>query len=620
MAEFSSAAPAVPPTNGQLIRRLLGLAWRYRMHCIGVLLLQLVLLGMGIAGLSFTGLGIDFIRAHVQGVPLGENPLHLAPPEGWAPLHVLGLLAGSILVFALSRALLNYTYAVSINKLVQQKLVVDLRAEVYDKLQRLSFRFFDANTTGSIITRVTGDVQAVRMFVDQVLMQSVIMMISLTMYVVYMVSLHPGLTLACLATTPLLAIMSTWFSGKIQPEYARNRTLFERMVQTLAESIQGIAVTKGFGREDEDRARFDAANQAVYDQQRGIFWRVSLFSPAVGLLTRINMLVLLGYGGWLVMQGQLPLGAGLIVFAGLLEQFSGQVNSVATLVNSVQQSLIGARRVFEILDAPVEIQSAPDAVRRPRLNGAVRFDNVSFAYTGITPVLREISLDVKPGQRVAILGPTGAGKSVLMSLIPRFFDPTAGCLLIDGIDARRLRLDDLRRNIGVVFQESFLFSNTVAANIAFGHPGATPEQIVKAAKIAAAHDFITALPEGYETVLGESGSGLSGGQRQRLAIARAVLLEPAIMLLDDPTAAIDSETEHEIFEALERAIAGRTTFIVAHRLSTLRRADFIIVMEHGRIVQRGTHEQLMRMPGSYRRIARLQLVDGRDLRGAEEGA
>lgn len=620
MDEPPPTTAAAAPSNGELIRRLLGLAWRYRLHCIGVLLLQLVLLTMGIAGLSFTGLGIDYIRSQIEGVPLADNPLHLTPPKDWPPLQVLGLISGLILVFALSRAVLNYAYAVSINKLVQQKLVVDLRAEVYDKLQRLSFRFFDANTTGSIITRVTGDVQSVRMFVDQVLMQSVIMVISLSVYVVYMVSLHPGLTLACLATTPVLALMSAWFSRKIQPEYARNRTLFERMVQTMAESIQGIAVTKGFGREAEDRARFDAANQAVFDQQSGIFWKVSLFSPAVGLLTRINMLVLLGYGGWLVMQGQLPLGTGLIVFAGLLEQFSGQVNSVATLVNSVQQSLIGARRVFEILDAPIEVQNAPDAMRRERLRGEVRFENVSFAYTGITPVLRDIGLEVKPGQCVAILGPTGAGKSVMMSLVPRFFDPTAGRLLIDGIDVRQLHLDDLRRNIGLVFQESFLFSNTVAANIAFGHPDATMEQIVKAAKIAAAHDFIMALPQGYDTVLGESGSGLSGGQRQRLAIARAVLLEPAILLLDDPTAAIDSETEHEIFEALERAISGRTTFIVAHRLSTLRRADFIIVMEHGRIVQRGTHEELMKMPGAYRRVAHLQLVDGRDLENPEDAA
>ena len=613
---------AASVSNWTLIRRLWGLAWRYRARCLEVLGLQLVLLTLGLGGLSLTGVGIDYIR-HILGrehptlatpaIPPPHLKFGLSLPEGWPPLQVIFLIAGLILALAVVRAFLNYAYTVSINRLVQQRLVVDLRGEIYDKLQRLSFRFFDANTTGSIITRVTGDVQSVRMFVDQVLIQSLIMVISLTVYIIYMVSLHPGLTLACLASTPLLWVMSTIFSRKIQPAYAHNRTLVERMVQNLAESIQGIQVTKGFGREAEDRARFFASNQAVLEQQHSIFWRVSLFSPAVGFLTRINMMVLLGYGGWLVLRGELPLGTGLIVFAGLLEQFSGQVNQVATVVNSVQQSLIGARRVFEILDAPIEVKSLPGAQARPRLAGAVSFENVSFAYDGIDPVLRDISLEVRPGQCVAILGATGAGKSVLMSLIPRFWDPTSGCVRLDGIDARELKLDDLRRNIGLVFQESFLFSNTVAANIAFGHPDATPAQIEKAARIAAAHDFIVKLPKGYDTILGESGNSLSGGQRQRLAIARAVLLEPPILLLDDPTAAIDSETEHEIFEALDRAIAGRTTFIVAHRLSTLRRADFILVMEDGRIVQRGRHEELMRVPGPYLRVANLQLLDGREL-------
>jgi len=354
-------------------------------------------------------------------------------------------------------------------------------------------------------------------------------------------------------------------------------------------------------------------------QQKGIFWRVSLFSPAVGFLTRVNMMVLLGYGGWLVAHGRLPLGAGLVVFAGLLEQFSGQVNNVVNVVNSVQQSLIGAQRVFEILDAPIEVQSRPGAVRVPRLRGAVRFDRVSFAYDPHEPVLHDIDLAVEPGRCVAILGATGAGKSALMSLIPRFYDPTAGRVLVDGHDVRDLELDDLRRNIGLVFQESFLFSQTVAANIAFGHPQATMEQIRHAARIAAADAFILQLAQGYDTVLGESGVTLSGGQRQRLALARAILLEPAILLLDDPTAAIDSRTEHEIFAALEQAIAGRTTFIVAHRLSTLRRADLILVMEAGRIVQRGTHAELMKVPGPYLHVASLQLVDSRDLQALTEG-
>ncbi len=595
------------------MRRLFGLAWRYRLHCLRVLAIQLVLLTFGIGGLSLTGVGIDYIRHKLEGTPAGPNQLHLNLPESWPYWQVLGLLAGLILLLAVLRAFLNYTYAVSVNRLVQQRLVLDLRAEVYEKLQRLSFRFFDANSTSSIITRVTSDVQSVRMFVDQVMIQSVIMVISLTVYVVYMASLSAPLTLACLATTPLLWLLSAWHTRRTQPEYAENRTLVERMIQIFVESIQGIAVTKAFGREAEDRARFEAANNAVLRQQHLIFWRVSLFSPAIGFLTRINMMVLLGYGGWLVIQGELPLGTGLVVFAGLLEQFSGQVNNVATIVNSVQQSLIGSRRVFEILDASIEVKNAPDATPCPKLTGDVRFEDVSFSYSGVEAVLRNIDLHVPRGQCVAILGATGAGKSVLMSLVPRFFDPTSGRLLIDGLDVRQLHLDDLRRNIGVVFQESFLFSNTVAANIAFGHPNATREQVEKAARIAAAHDFIMQLPQGYDTVLGESGNSLSGGQRQRLAIARAVLLEPAILLLDDPTAAIDSETEHEIFEALDRAIAGRTTFIVAHRLSTLRRADFIVVLEGGRIVQRGTHEQLMRERGPYLHVASLQLVDDREL-------
>jgi ATP-binding cassette subfamily B protein len=627
MAEFLPMTSAGGSSNWALIRRLFGLAWRYRLKCVQVLLIQLVLLTMGIFGLSFTGVGIDYILHKLHPAAPGAaapaiSRFRIPLPDAWPPMAVLGLLAGLILVLALCRTVLNYVYTVQVNKLVQQHLVVDLRGEIYEKLQRLSFRFFDANTTGSIITRVTSDVQSVRMFVDQVLIQSVIMVISLVVYVVYMASLSPGLMLACLATTPLVWLLSAWFSREIQPRYAQNRLLVERLVQYLAESVQGVAVTKGFGREQENRAAFEAANRTVLEQQYGIFWSVSLFSPTVGFLTRINTMVLLGYGGWLVARGNLPLGAGLVVFAGLLDQFSGQVNNVATIVNSVQQSLIGARRVFEILDAPIEVRSPADPVRRPRLEGAVRFEGVGFAYGQSDPILRDIQLEVKPGECVAILGATGAGKSALMSLIPRFYDVTAGRILLDGIDVRRLHLDDLRRNIGLVFQESFLFSNTVAANIAFGHPEATQAQIEKAARIAAAHDFITRLPQGYQTVLGESGNSLSGGQRQRLAIARAVLLEPALLLLDDPTAAIDSSTEHEIFEALDRAIAGRTTFIVAHRLSTLRRADFIIVMERGRIVQRGTHDELIRVPGPYLHVANLQLVDSRELlpAPAAEGA
>lgn len=613
-----SPSPAGSLSNFALIRRLFGLVWQYRSRCFQVLGIQLVLLTLGLAGLNFTGQAIDIIRHQVSGAPLPSAGFRLSFPASWPPFTVVMFLAGLILVLAVGRAVLNYVYSILINRLTQQEIVPHLRGRVYEKLQRLSFRFFDANSTGSIINRVTGDVQAVRMFLDQVLIQSFIMAISLTVYVIYMASLHVALTMACLATTPLLWFAAAVFSRRVQPEYARNRELADIMVRNLAESIQGVPVTKGFGREEEDRQKFIRSNDAVLDQQQSIFWRVSLFSPAVGFLTRVNMMVLLGYGGWLVVHDRLPLGAGLVVFAGLLEQFSGQVNNVVNVVNSVQQALIGARRVFEILDAPIEVQSRPGALHLARLRGSVRFERVSFSYDPREPVLRDIDLEVAPGQCVAILGATGAGKSALMSLIPRFYDPTAGRVLIDNFDARDVDLDDLRRQIGLVFQESFLFSHTVAANIAFGHPQASQEQIEKAARIAAAHEFILQLRDGYDTVLGESGVTLSGGQRQRLALARAILLEPAILLLDDPTAAIDSQTEQEIFSALDRAISDRTTLIVAHRLSTLRRADLIIVMDDGRIVQRGTHQELMQVPGPYLHVASLQLVDNRELQALME--
>lgn len=599
-------------TGGRIVRRLFGLAWHYRVPWLGVIAIQLVLLTLGVSGLSLTGVGIDYIRHVLQGTPVPHLPFGLALPA-WEPMAVLALIAGAILALAGVRSLLNYTYALRVNHLTQQEIVPWLRGRVYDKLQQLSFRFFDENSTGSIINRVTGDVQAVRMFLDQVLVQSVIMLVSLAVYIVYMANLAPGLTLACLATTPLLWTLSAVFTRRMLPLYAKNRDLADDMVRALAESVQGAPVVKAFGREAENRVDFLRRNSAVLNQQQAIFWRVSLFSPAVGFLTRVNIAVLLGYGGWLVIRGELTFGTGLVVFAGLLEQFSGQVNNVASIVNSMQTSLIGARRVFEILDAPVEIKSPADAVQPDRVRGHVRFESVYFGYEPGRLVLHGIDLDVPPGQCVAILGATGAGKSALMSLLPRFYDPTAGRVTIDGTDVRRFDVQELRRNIGLVFQESFLFSHTVAANIAFGQPQATREQIERAARIASAHDFISALPQGYDTVLGESGNTLSGGQRQRLALARAILLEPAILLLDDPTAAIDPETEHEIFAALDRAIAGRTTFIVAHRLSTLRRADFIIVIENGRIVQRGTHEELMRQPGPYVRVADLQLVDSRAL-------
>jgi ATP-binding cassette subfamily B protein len=370
-----------------------------------------------------------------------------------------------------------------------------------------------------------------------------------------------------------------------------------------------MQTVKGFAAEPHQVARFEEANSLVSNQQRRIFRDLSIFTPVTQLLSQLSLVILFSYGGWLYVKGQIPLGGGLVVFAGLLQQFNGQVANISTIANSVQQSLAAARRVFEVMDTPLGVENKPGAIVPTRLTGRVVFENVTFGYDPKNPVLHDISFEAKPGQVIGIFGMTGAGKSTLLSLIPRFYDPQHGRILMDGHDLRDLDMDACRRQIGLVYQESFLFSNTVSANIAFGSPHATPLQIEQAARQACAHEFITELRQGYATVLGESGVDLSGGQRQRLALARALLLQPPILILDDPTASVDPKTEHEIASALRLAIAERTAFVVSSRLSLLRRADLILVLEDGRLTQMGKHEELVHRPGPYHETALLQLMD-----------
>jgi ATP-binding cassette subfamily B protein len=572
--------------------------------------LSLALLLFGIAGLQWLGLAIDVIRQALDpSLPAPVYPFGWHPPADWSALRIVAALAGAIMALALVRAGVTYAYNVVTARLTQGEIVPALRSRLYAKLQRLSFSFFDVHGSNSIFNRVTGDVQNTRLFVDGVLLQGVNMILTLAAYAFFMWRIEPVLTVACLSVSAPLGWMTHYYSARLRPGYLRNRELTDRMVLLFSESVRGMQTVKGFAAEAEQVRRFEASNDAVSSQQRRIFWDLSVFTPGTQMLSQMSLVILFACGGWMYVHGRIPLGSGLVVFAGLLQQFTGQVANISTIANSVQQSLAAARRVFEVMDTPVEVESRRGAIAPGRLTGRITFAGVGFGYDAEKQVLTDVSFESKPGQVVGIFGMTGSGKSALLGLVPRFYDPQAGRILADGRDLRELDLDAYRRQIGIVYQESFLFSNTVAANIAFGHPRATMEQIEEAARIASAHEFITALPHGYETVLGESGVDLSGGQRQRLALARALLLRPPVLILDDPTASVDARTENEIVSALSAAMTGRTTFVVSGRLSLLRRADVILVLEGGRLTQTGTHQELAHQPGPYYETALLQMMD-----------
>lgn len=593
-------------STGKLLRRLLLLALEYRRPCVAVVLMQVMLVALSLSTLGLTGLGIDYLQYCVlQNAEAPQWPFGLKPPATWSPMNVVALLSASIFVVASMTAGLKYLAAVASGAL-SQHILIRIRTEIYAKLQELSFCFYDAGESSSIINRAAGDANNVRNFIDGVIIRLITVVLTLTVYLVYMMQMHPLLTMACLATTPFLWASAVVFSALVQPAYRRASELGDVMIRTLVENLQGIQVVKAFAREAEQAEKFEVANHSIRDLKNSIFFRLSTFQPAMGMLTQINMLILIGYGGSLVVRGELALGAGLFVFANLLHEFANQVAHITNIANSIQSSLVSAERVFEVLDQPVTVQTPKDAIALPAIRRHIEFDRVSFGYRPELLVLKDISLRIEAGECIGVTGPAGAGKSTLISLLKRFYDVGSGSLRFDGNDVRRLELNDVRRVSGIVFQESFLFSNTIAANIAFGNPDASADQIQEAAVKAAAHEFISELPMQYETIIGEHGSNLSGGQRQRLALARALLMNPSLLLLDDATAAVDPETEHEIRRALEFTMRGRTSVIVSNRLSTLRQTDRIVVLNAGCIDAIGTHDELLKTCEYYRTLAKLQ--------------
>lgn len=515
--------------------------------------------------------------------------------------------AGLILGIAVLRGIAGYAQLYYAEWLTHH-VAYDLRRQFYDSVQNHPFTFHDQALTGDLMSRATGDIGETERFVG-VGLEGLISTTLLMLGVIGAMFLE-SVQLSLLALGPLLVLIyaAIRFGNVVEPMFKSIQEQVGALSTLMQESMTGISVVKAFAREPYELAKFDESNGEWFDRRYELIKTWANNWPFFTFLVALSILLLLWFGGPLALDGRITVGS-LFALISYVLMLGGPVQRLGFLVNLAATAGASSARVFEIIDAPSEVTQQEGALPVDSCQGAVTFENVTFAYQGKAPVLQNISFEAKPGQRIALLGPTGSGKSTITSLIPRFYDASEGRVLVDGRDVRTLDVKSLRRHFGIVLQEPFIFSQTIAQNIAYGRPDASMDQIVAAAKAARAHDFIVSFADGYNTAVGERGVTLSGGQRQRLAIARALLVDPSILILDDSTSSVDTETAHLIQEALDELMHGRTTFIIAQRLLTLKDADCILVLQDGRIVQRGTHDQLLAQGGLYRQIYDLQLRD-----------
>ena len=485
----------------------------------------------------------------------------------------------------------------------------DLRNRMYDHIQYLPFTYHDHAQSGQLISRCIEDVRSIERFAGTAVSE-LIRFVLLSLGILY-IMLTDNVQLAIIALLPMLplVIMTSNFGTKIGKLFFAVDNSVGDVSNRLQENVVGVQVVRAFAREPYEIERFEAANKQVFQTWVHVIDEWSKIMPTSHWLTTVSVILILWFGGQMVMDGTLTIGA-IVAFNAYILMLAEPAQQLTQLVNAGGEAVAGAQRVFEVLDVEPAIKTPEDAVRIETLRGEVEFQNVGLKYQDErTASLSDIELRVEPNQIIALIGPTGSGKTSLVNLIPRFYDVTEGSLLVDGVDVRKMDLVSLRKQIGIVLQTSLLFSDTIKGNIAYGRPEASMDEIVSAAKAAQAHEFIESFTNGYDTLVGERGVTLSGGQRQRVAIARALLMNPRILILDDSTSSVDTQTEKLIQAALDSLMEGRTTFVIAHRLSTVRRADLILVMDRGRIVERGTHKELLARGGLYKEIHDLQLID-----------
>jgi ATP-binding cassette subfamily B protein len=482
--------------------------------------------------------------------------------------------------------------------MIGTQLTTDLRHMIYRHLHDLSLRFFSKRRTGSLITRVTNDTD--RLW-DFVVFGSIDLVRDVAMILIFagiMFAVSWKLALIALLPLPPLAVMTYQRGMRMQAMFGRLWTYWSRLTAVVGDALPGVRVVKAFANEGREVARFDARSEDYAEKEREIHIVWSALQPLASGMMRVGGLLVWVVGGYMVIRNNPDITFGtLVLFGGLIWQFYQPIMELANSNRMVTRAATSAQRIFEVLDTPPDIYSSAAAITRPALLGRVEFRNVSFSYEGAQPALRDISLSVEPGQMIGLAGPSGAGKSTFVNMLCRFYDPTDGQILIDGIDIRDYDVKWLRRQVGMVLQEPYLFHGTIAEYIRYGNPNATEQEVIRAARAANAHDFVVSFPDGYDTMVGERGQSLSGGERQRISIARAILHDPRLLILDEATSSVDSETEKQIQQALDRLVEGRTTFAIAHRLSTLQAADRLIVLEKGRIVEEGLHAELVNKEG-----------------------